>query len=183
MFKKSAHFSLHLLTRLLTQPPPKTEGTIWETAQLHAIFSDLMAIYDQSDAAGPARRFSILLDLPPSLAEIRVNRRALMTILRQGVNNAADAGAATVLMLVDASKEGFSISLVDDGKGISPGTLPRITEAGYTTNPKTNTGHGMGLILSYVQALGGQLTMKSQSDPANNRGTILTIELPLPEER
>jgi signal transduction histidine kinase len=71
------------------------------------------------------------------------------------------------------------LEVTDDGEGIAPEVLPRIFELYFTTKPK---GSGIGLAMTYriLQMHGGALDVRSNANPlAMDRGTTVTLRLPL----
>lgn len=86
----------------------------------------------------------------------------------------ASHGQGKLCLTVEKSDEGFvSVTLYDNGNGISPEILEKIFEPFYTTK---STGTGLGLIISQkiVQEHGGQFTIISEE----GLGTEAKIILP-----
>jgi signal transduction histidine kinase len=67
----------------------------------------------------------------------------------------------------------------DDGKGISPGDLPRIFEPFFTTK---QDGHGVGLGLSTVYGIIEHHNGTISVDSEPGQGTCFTIRLPALDE-
>jgi PAS domain S-box-containing protein len=67
------------------------------------------------------------------------------------------------------------IEVVDDGIGIPPDQLDRITEPYFTTKGQKGTGLGLSLVRSLVERLSGGLDIESEP----GRGTTVRLYLPL----
>ncbi len=66
----------------------------------------------------------------------------------------------------------------DNGKGVSPGDLPRIFDPFYTTNRRSGTGLGLHIVYNLVtQKLKGSITCHSEP----GRGVLFTIAAPVRE--
>ncbi len=81
---------------------------------------------------------------------------------------------------VTAEKDGGRLLLryEDNGKGVSPGDLPRIFDPFYTTNRRTGTGLGLHIVYNLVtQKLKGSIHCDSEP----GRGVLFTIAAPARE--
>ncbi len=67
-----------------------------------------------------------------------------------------------------------SLSIIDQGDGISPATLKRIFEPYFTTKSDTGTGIGLSIVARLVQAHGLLLHVKTRI----GEGTTVTLHLP-----
>lgn len=121
------------------------------------------------------REFS---DVPP----VSIERHKLLQILVNLIRNAKEAceqdGKRQKILTLTVSCDGkwISISVRDNGVGITPENLKRLFEHGYTTKRE---GHGFGLRNAAMTAkeLGGAL--EAESDGAN-KGAIFILKLPIP---
>ena len=78
------------------------------------------------------------------------------------------------------SKDGCEkvrVTIADDGKGISPDTLPRLFEPFFTTKGTIGTGLGLWVSKKIVDAHGGTIRVRSCNDGAR-RGTVFSIVVP-----
>ncbi|MGZ4813899.1 MAG: PAS domain-containing protein [Terriglobales bacterium] len=96
------------------------------------------------------------------------------------LSNALDAcgAGAEVLVSMHTNGDGVEIAVADTGYGISEANKAKVFEPFFTT--KTDVGTGLGLWVSkgIVEKHGGELTMKSSTDPKAH-GTVFSIFLPL----
>ena len=134
-------------------------------------------------------------ELAPGPKWVRVDRAQLVQVLLNLIINARDAmaeGGRIVLRTltlevspghlldrlgtpVDAGAYA-ALSVTDTGKGISPQHMPHIFEPFYTTK---EVGVGTGLGLATVEGVVAQSGGRIQVDSVVNRGTTITVLLPL----
>ena len=89
-------------------------------------------------------------------------REALLRIVGEAVTNAARHGRAQRIRLELTESPEIRLRIVDDGAGFDPGTL------------EVGTRHGIAGMRERVEALGGQLRLRSQP----GQGTEIVVELP-----
>jgi two-component system, LuxR family, sensor kinase FixL len=129
-----------------------------------------------------ARTKSVRLDLelPPESVRVMVNplqvEQVLINLLCNGIE-AIDRAACVVRKVsvhLRAGNDLATVTVIDSGPGLSPGSSTRIFEVFET---KTNPGMGMGLAVSrtIVEAYGGRLWAESDGAP----GAVLRFTLPL----
>lgn len=109
---------------------------------------------------------------------IDLPREGLATSVRALVQNALDAsppGVKVDLRLV-RTDEALTISVVDEGEGMDPHQIERALEPFFTTK-EVGRGMGLGLYLasSFIESLGGELTIES----VKGRGSTVAIRIPL----
>lgn len=121
----------------------------------------------------------VVLQVSPELesAELFAPKEALAQALRVLVDNALDASAEPVLVVLSLDGH-LSIRVRDQGKGMSRDVLQRALEPFFTTKPP-GKGMGLGLFLArnIAERLEGTLTLHSEP----NSGT--SAELRMPAER
>jgi signal transduction histidine kinase len=90
--------------------------------------------------------------------------------------NAAEAGAGQILIDVTSAAESVRIDISDDGSGIRDASLPRVTEAFFSTRrDQGHSGLGLALVQQFVQHQGGTL----QIGRAASGGARLVVILPV----
>lgn len=111
---------------------------------------------------------------PVPLARDRV-RQVLVNLVQNAVEAIPDSRRGQVR--VEATRESghLTITVTDDGVGMSPETRSRIFEPLFTTK-KQGTGLGLAIVESLVRQHGGTLSL----DSAPERGTTFIVRLPAP---
>jgi K+-sensing histidine kinase KdpD len=127
--------------------------------------------------AGRETVLSVADDLPlayvdPSLIE---------SALGQLIENAAKYSAPDTPITISAAQTGMTIEIkvADEGAGLAPGDEHRIFERFYRSPRQANiAGSGLGLWIAraLIEACGGSI---SASSPGPDRGTTLSIDLPV----
>ena len=110
------------------------------------------------------RKIVVDLDLKQSDTMIRVNRFALARVLMNLLNNAIEAvqpETGRVTLTSDISNGFVTLSVLDNGPGISPTTQERVFEPRFTTKSE---GSGLGLYISkrLMASMGGELSLRSK---------------------
>ena len=117
-----------------------------------------------------------------SPAVVRGDHDELVQGVQNLVQNAIKYGRAGGVVTVDIKSEPdgrISLSVSDDGPGISPEHLPRLTERFYRVNVASSrerggTGLGLAIVKHIVTRHRGTLTIKSTP----TKGSTFTINLP-----
>jgi signal transduction histidine kinase len=124
--------------------------------------------------------------LPDADCWVAMGRTALTQAVFNLVQNAGDAlrerGTGAVRFVADAGLgEGWiTVSVADDGPGMSEEVLRRCTEPYYSTKPRgVATGMGLPFVRGLVMASGGRMDM----DSAVGQGTTIRLTLPRVEPR
>lgn len=145
---------------------------------LHRLVSDTLAFLQHQ----PMLHGRILENLvPPDLPFVRVDANQLSQVVMNLLLNAAQAtpegGRITVFAdrSPSNSNDAVEISIVDTGAGIEPEVLPHIFEPFFTTKRGKGTGLGLSISQAYVKSHNGEIQIES----APQRGTTVTITLPV----
>jgi PAS domain S-box-containing protein len=133
-------------------------------------------------------RVGLRLDLPASLPPARVDANQLELAILNLAINARDAmpdGGSIEIRIAECqsscdpalgSGRYLKLSVVDNGKGMTPETLKRAVEPFYSSKP---LGKGTGLGLSMVHGLAVQLGGALRLASAVGTGTTATLILPV----
>jgi signal transduction histidine kinase len=131
------------------------------------------------------RKLAVRLDLPPELAEVQADRDSLYQILLRLVSNAvlcSKQGTEIVISAGDdeSSKSGefIRISVMDTGGGIVSEDYPRVFRRFYRASQPLvqgmgETGVGMAMAKTLVEANGGRIWVESQPDIGSTFSFIL----------
>ena len=129
-------------------------------------------------------RHTILVDLPPDLPRVSVDRQRFVQVLNNLFSNAARHSPASSPIRVTAESDGLqvAISVSDRGRGIAPNRLPHLfqkyADAG---DGEPRLGHGLGLAIckGLVEAHGGRIWATSGGE---GQGSRFTFTVPLAQE-
>ena len=125
------------------------------------------------------RRAELRLDSRGEPLVLELDRAMIRQVLWNLVNNAIrHAGTdAHVTVHVDATAEGATIAVADDGPGMDT-EQRRDLFAAHTSGHREGTGLGMGVIERIVAAHGGRIVV----DTLVRHGTRILVVLPWPHE-
>ncbi|UXR63946.1 HAMP domain-containing histidine kinase [Bdellovibrio bacteriovorus] len=98
----------------------------------------------------------------------------LQTAFSNMINNAFEAGATEVSLLLTEAPKKWTLEIKDNGQGIPTEIIERIFERSFTSGKKTGTGLGLFQAKAAVEWCGGSLTV--QSIPG--QGTSFIVEIP-----
>ncbi len=112
-------------------------------------------------------------------------RQVVRNLIDNAIKYNRNPGQVTVHLRVEPKKNEVMLIVEDTGVGIDPEVLPRIFERFYRadrarTREMDRSGYGLGLSIcqSIVQALHGEITVKSEA----GRGTTFMVRLSTTEE-
>ena len=110
-----------------------------------------------------------------------VPQALVLGILQELVKNAENAsdGVAAVCVSGVRGKEGLTLRIADDGRGMSDDVLAAATDPFYSTKERPeNMGLGLFLVSAQLRAYGGTLSIESKL----GEGTTIQIAIPENEE-
>lgn len=152
---------------------------VLEQADLETVIKDTSSF----TLAGSKTKF--YLDLKVNVKNLKTDPFALSQILMNLFINSVQAGAESIRVEVDKTKEDerdyLLITVYDDGPGISSEILDKVFDPFFTTK-KEGSGLGLYIVKSLVERLGGILRVESRL----GEGTTFYIYLPyetIEEER
>ena len=123
------------------------------------------------------RNLDLRLQLGENLPEIASDRGQLQQVFLNLLSNAFGAveDRGTIIINTRDCGEVLSVSVEDNGCGMSEETLNRVFEAFFSTKKK-GRGTGLGLFITYgiIKRLGGHIEAKSKE----GQGTTMTVLLP-----
>jgi PAS domain S-box-containing protein len=105
--------------------------------------------------------------------------RVFLNVVGNAVKFTPDGGSIAVQMRDDPARPGFvQVCVQDNGIGIPPEALPRVTERYFTVGDQP-CGSGLGLAISkeIVELHGGAIEVRSPP-PGASRGTVVRVSLP-----
>jgi signal transduction histidine kinase len=114
--------------------------------------------------------------LPPVNCDVERMQRVLENLIGNAIKYSPDGGCIEVVLDADATH--VSVSVRDQGIGISPEALPHIFERSFRAPEAAHAAPGLGLGLhtaaEIVRLHGGSLTAVSPAP----RGSVLTVRVP-----
>jgi len=127
--------------------------------------------------------FDLVIDVPPDLPQICVDRPAMIQALDNIVDNAIKYSTTEKHLAVSARANGKSVTLTvrDRGTGIARKDLSRVFERFYRGGNVTVSGSGLGLPIAkrIVESHGGRIEVRS----AIGSGTEVDVTLPIGRRR
>jgi two-component system cell cycle sensor histidine kinase/response regulator CckA len=129
-----------------------------------------------SRTIGPLHELRV--DLPDTPVWVAVDRWQFEQAVINLVLNARDAApdGTVITVSVAAPDDNATLSVRDEGPGMSPETLERVFEPFFTTKPP---GRGTGLGLAVVQGVAVEAGGTVRIDSAPGEGATVTIVLPV----
>ncbi|RME28989.1 MAG: hypothetical protein D6798_01140 [Deltaproteobacteria bacterium] len=124
--------------------------------------------------AGRGVRFS--LQVEADVAWVPLDPTALDRVVINLVSNARqafDGAGGHIEVRLAADGAGFALSVIDDGRGMSPEVRTRVFEPFFTTR-EDGTGLGLATVFGLVTEAGGRFDIDSEP----GRGTRFTVHLP-----
>jgi two-component system phosphate regulon sensor histidine kinase PhoR len=149
--------------------------------ELHPEEVDLAAVMKEAadSIRGAHRERDIKLSLPEEPALVECDKKSIMRIACNLLDNAVKYSADGTTVQVEARDEGEVVVLAvhDQGAGIAPEDLPRVFERFYKADAsRSNAGVGLGLAIvkHLVRAHRGTVV----ADSPETGGTTFTVRLP-----
>jgi two-component system CitB family sensor kinase len=144
----------------------------------------LAALLLGKTAAAAERGVELTIDPGSELDDVDLDRRDLVTIVGNLIDNAVEAAMARsrpawVRVLLRADDTAFVIRVADSGAGLDAATVDDAFRRGWTTK---GDGRGLGLAMvgQAVRRLGG--TIAVEDGAGDGDGAVFTVRLPLGEE-
>lgn len=166
----------------MQQSYAKTTGGVIEMVRIDELMDDAIQITTDSMAQD---HISLMREYTDVIA-LRVDRHKVIQVLVNLLTNACQAvidlkgirEAIVTICIFRRHKDRLTITVADNGVGISKDHLTRIFASGFTSREE---GHGFGLHSSAlaVKEMGGSLTASSDGP---DTGATFTLELPITKE-
>ena len=153
--------------RFARLPTPKPEPV-----RVEDLLQDLLAfLREETQGRGIAVKLEVRGGIPPTQADPRLLRQALLNLVR----NACEAmpGGGTVTITGQERGEAVEIAVADTGPGIPAEHRARLFEPFFTTKAE-GTGLGLAIARQIALAHSGDITCES----APGAGATFTLRLP-----
>jgi two-component system NtrC family sensor kinase len=151
-----------------------------EPVELGALVRGAVALVEHRfDKAGVALHTEAEVALPVLHGDPRLLEHAVVNLLLNACDACAHAGHVTVTAACTSNGHELTVSVVDDGPGISHADAGRVLEPFFSTKPSgRGTGIGLAIAQEIVASHRGSLTL----EPVAPHGTRATIRLPVAQE-
>ncbi|MEK6547808.1 MAG: ATP-binding protein [Bacteroidota bacterium] len=137
-------------------------------------------IFEQVEAKATKREVKLKLIAPDGNIQVKADTQRISQVILNLVVNAIKYGKekGLVQVIISEKKKAYTISVVDNGPGISEEHLPRIFERFYRVDKSRaknsgGTGLGLSIVKHIVQAHNSKISVKSEE----NKGTRFEFKL------
>ncbi len=143
-----------------------------EPNDLNGLIHESLTLYQE---AHRGVKFDLNLDarMPLLMIDRDQIKRVLINILENAVAAMSEHGTVMVTTFFDDVLKMVTLSIADDGPGISPNDKPRLFEPYFSTK-KNGTGLGLAIVSSIVTDHGGFVRIRDNMP----HGAIFVVELP-----
>ncbi|KKM11410.1 hypothetical protein SY88_08780 [Clostridiales bacterium PH28_bin88] len=145
-----------------------------QPVELNELMRDTVALVNFQ---ARSKQVTIIQRLEPGLPVVFADRGELQQVFLNLLQNAVDATDTGGHIHVNSFRgdDGVTVTVVDNGCGITEEHLPLIFDPFFTTKP-VGKGTGLGLSICYgiLSTLGGQIKVNSRE----GEGTVVTVTLP-----
>jgi len=104
-----------------------------------------------------------------------VSDPALLQVLVNVLDNAAEAGASQIVILAEQLAGDLTLTVSDDGSGFSDAILARFGQPYQSTKARAGAGLGLFLLSNVLRQLGGGAEARNRKDG----GAVVILRLPL----
>lgn len=138
-------------------------------------------VLESLESMASDREIAVRLSMPEDLPEVIADRNHISQVLSNLIDNGIKYGQAGGQVEVIARRlhEGsVKVSVVDDGAGVSPEYIPRLTERFFRVEPSRSselggTGLGLAIVKHILSAHGSQLMIESLPGSGSTFGFVL----------
>ena len=181
--------------RIIDAQADQMSGLLGELMDAGRVATGTLSVSPQASDAGAlvdrarntllsaGARQPILVDLPPDLPRVMVDRQRIIQVLTNLLSNAVEHAPASSPIQVTARRDGahVAISVTDRGRGIPPDRLPHLfrktTDAGDGEHG-IRSGFGLAICKGLVEAHGGRIWAASDGE---GQGARFTFTVPVAE--
>jgi PAS domain S-box-containing protein len=115
------------------------------------------------------------LELGEPVPFVALNETAIREVVVNLIRNAVEAGSQRVVVRTQATSDGATVAVMDDGHGIAPHHRSRVFDPFYTTHRREG-GTGLGLSIAHAIVVDHLGSFEVESEPGH--GTTIKVNLP-----
>jgi len=143
---------------------------------INSIIDKIVELFENSNIAKEVR---FITEYDRSLPDIKADPNQIHQAIINVVLNSIQAIDSDGQIVIKTSINGtsLSVSIKDNGRGMTEETISRITEPYFTNNKKDGTGLGLSITNRVVKNHNGRIEIRSEL----SKGTEFIIYLPLTE--
>ncbi len=146
-----------------------------ETVNLDHLINEVLTFLEKE---ATYRDLNVNVHTSDDLPMIKSDRGQLQQVFLNIINNAfaaVDDGGRIDIYLEPENENAVSVTISDNGRGISEESLSHIFEPFFTTKKDYGTGLGLSITYGIVNKLGGKINVKSKL----GQGTSFKVTLPI----
>lgn len=160
---------------------PKNEETFTPVSINKVLEFSISILCNQIKKYSDAFCFEPGVDIPFFNGNFQQLEQVFINLVQNALQALPDkAHAVQVVSLYDKKDQSIVVKVKDEGVGMNPKILDRITDPFFTTK-QDQGGTGLGLYISYSIIKAHQGTMEYESRPGE--GTTVTVKIPLSPEK
>ncbi|WP_300667531.1 PAS domain-containing sensor histidine kinase [Desulfoluna sp.] len=148
--------------------------TLMESLDINEILKEVMGFLEREALY---RQMDVSLNLDPTLAPILSDRGQLQQVFLNLLTNAfsaVDDGGTVLIASAPAPDGGLSVTVQDNGCGMTEDVAKRIFDPFFSTKKGNGTGLGLSITYGIIKKLGGAITLNTRQ----GEGTTFTVTLP-----
>lgn len=135
-----------------------------------------LAAFLRYDNTLPSDRLSVRVQTDVNVSGNRVKlQQVLINLLKNAAHAIQGRPDGRISLVVDADEQGATISVEDNGCGMTAEVAERIWEPFFTTKGDEGSGLGLDIVKEIVEAHGGQIACQT----APGRGATFVVRLPV----
>lgn len=153
----------------------KPEEPVMEAPKLTLVEPLIASVFNEHlvrKSSSQSLTFQGASSLPHIWSVVQVSE--LQTALSNIINNAFEAGATNVALILSSTAKEWTLEVKDNGKGIPSEILEKIFERSFTFGKKSGTGLGLFQAKAAIEWSGGTLEVKSAAD----QGSSFILHMP-----
>jgi PAS domain S-box-containing protein len=152
-------------------------GTFSVHTSIARLDTVLASVIERMRVLAEARRQTLAVDIPPTLAEVIVDERRIRQVVSNLLHNAIKftPPGGSVRLSAREGEGDVVVSVIDTGPGIPQESLPHIFDRFWQAPATRQSGVGLGLAIAkgIVEAHGG--TIRAASEPSKGSTFVFTL--------